>query len=216
MELAKAKNQKRGVFLTKENSDKLFDSSLEIANNKNYGHAISLLILSSEEIIKSFALCLEFFLGDKSEVKKIIKESTSKSIDAYLFNHSEKHKLASAILFDLKNIPSFFKYVLQSLPKPFNKISSVVLLKSAQINEIESVINNLQEFNDLKNRGFYVDRKDELWVSPSDLSDNNFENCRKDVQLIRDIFSEKINLLLEFTDDEWESVYSISSEKAFS
>lgn len=196
-------SQKKGVKLSKENSDKLYNSAQILANNNNHGHAIPLLILSAEEIIKSLALCLEVFLEHKSEVKKIIKDSSAKAIDSYLFNHLDKHKLAIAIIADLKAISPFVRLV-AILPFEFTKkVTSFFLITQEESSQIESVVNHLSEFNGLKNRGFYVDYKNDDWLSPLTLNEIDFENCKKDVVVIREIFSNQVNALLKFSDEEW-------------
>ena len=94
--------QKEGIRLSKENAVNLFNAAELLATNKFYSPAIPILILSAEEMIKSFALCLEFLLGDRSEVKRIIKNGKSKRTDSHLFKHVDKHEFAKIIIQDLK------------------------------------------------------------------------------------------------------------------
>jgi AbiV family abortive infection protein len=196
------KTQKQGINFSKENSDNIYECATILAERNQFGTAISLLILSAEEITKSIALCLEIFLGDKSEVKKIIIDSKIKDKESYLYNHVDKHKLAKTILSDLYTISEKLEFLSWFPNKNIKKITNVVIFKDYQKKQVNSVINSLENYNDLKNKGFYVDNKKGEWLKPSMLSKTDYENCKKDIEMLRGLFSDRINLILLLDDSE--------------
>ncbi len=196
------KKQREGIKLSVNNSDNLFQSAELLSNNGFNGLAISLLILSAEESVKSFALSLELMLGSKSEVKNIIGDSKSRHVDSYLFIHEDKHKLAKAIIKDLRSISSpWFNLLGVAFPK-YKKHFDFFSLSSRQCNEIEQLLIDFDGFNNMKNRGLYVDYLKGIWKTPLDLNIVDYKSNQKKIALIRGIFSPRIKYFLELPDKD--------------
>jgi len=199
--LSKVLNQKEGIKLSKENSDSLFKSAELLAAHSFFSPAIPLLILSAEEVIKSFGLSLEIFLGARSEVNRIIKNNKLNSTNSYLYNHTAKHKLANSVIHDLDQIypiVNIFKLILKGALKKYLEFFT---LPSGQREEIKLLLNDIEKFNELKNRGFYVDAKDGHWVTPLSFSQRDYQEYKAKISLLVKIFSPKIDIFLSIPND---------------
>tara|TARA_R110001606_G_scaffold31563_1_gene96356 strand:- start:226 stop:951 length:726 start_codon:yes stop_codon:yes gene_type:complete len=133
---------------------------------KSYSSASSLLILSTEECVKSILVLLH------SENYNIYKIKDAKKI---FYDHVIRHQIAMFIIVGLGILESLYKYD--------NRIPSK--MTRTRVKWIDNLINGfidiskaadpflktkadteyLQDFNDIKNKGFYVDYRDEL-VNP--------------------------------------------------
>jgi AbiV family abortive infection protein len=193
--------QKEGIRLAEANSDNLFNSAELLSGNGYYSPAIPLLILSAEEIIKSLALCLESLLGSNSEVKNIIPNSKNKAVDSYLFDHEDKHKLAKAIIVDIRKLAPWMGVVQLLLPK-LMKYFDFFSLSPDQINEIDKLMIDFESFNNIKNKGLYVDRLNSGWTTPLMFNLSDYKNYSEKIVLIRKIFSDRINYFLGFPDSD--------------
>ena len=192
--------QKEGIRLSKENSDNLFNAAELLSANNFYSPAIPLLILSAEEMIKSFALCLEFLLGDRSEVKRIIKNSKSKRADSHLFNHVDKHELAKIIIQDLKVLSTPAIIVGIFLPANLKVSAKEFVLSSEQKEQVEFLLSGIEKFNEIKNQGLYVGEINGEWKTPLSFDQGDYSTYREMSKTIRDIFSNKIDLFLKTGD----------------
>ncbi len=150
-----------------ENAKRLKSDSLLISDvNKSYGSASSLLILSSEEVIKAILVLLHSH-GYRVYLLKDAK--------GFFKNHEIRHSLQMLIetgmsLFDTidkwenrklnKQIPNtkrkWLNNTLQFLSDTAFALSNV----SSAMNRIEGI----KKFNGLKNAGFYVDYKNEILI----------------------------------------------------
>ncbi len=196
------KKLKEGIKLSAINSDNLFNSAELLAANNFFSPAIPLLILSAEEIIKSFALSLEFFVGGTSEVKQIIEKSKNKAADSHLFNHEDKHKLAQRLIKDLQKISPFFNLARIFVSKKYKKHIDFFCLSNEQYKEIDKLMVDFEKFNRLKNQGLYVDNINDKWETPLSFSLSDFESCKKNVLLIRDVFSTRIKYFLDIPEGD--------------
>ena len=206
------RQQKIGIEFSKQNSNNLYNSAVLLAANQFYSPAIPILVLSAEEIIKSFALCLQIFLGNESEVKKIIKTSIIKENDSYMNNHLVKHKLASAIIIDLNKISPVINFIKLLPIGEFKNILNVISIPDTERTKIDSLLNELKVFNTKKNKGFYVDNKGNSWHTPLELTDQDYNKVLQTVNLLRDIFLPKIEQIQNFSDSELASIYEITKD----
>lgn len=202
-------NQKIGIRFSKENSTNLFSSADILAKNNFYSPAVPILILSAEEMIKSFALCLEILLGDSSEVKKIIKDSKLKANDSYLFNHEDKHKLAKAIIIDLDKIAFLIILLKLILPKELKEALELISISSRERSKVDQLLHNIDKFNRFKNEGFYVDKRGDEWKTPLNITESEYSEICNDVELIRGIFLPKVDYVLNFPDADLTLLYDI-------
>jgi AbiV family abortive infection protein len=198
--------QKVGIKLLLQNANNLFSSAELLAIHKYYSPAVSILILSSEELVKSYALCLEILLGDKSEVKKI-SGTKSKSDDSYLFSHKEKHQLAKVIIADLAKISPFINLIKRLPLGELKKILNFISLPSSELSQVDNLINDLGLFNELKNAGLYVDQKGNSWSTPSEVSESKINQVLNSAKLIRSFFIPKVEYFLTFSNQDLELVY---------
>jgi AbiV family abortive infection protein len=204
--------QKIGIDLSKQNANNLFNSAELLAANNYFSPAIPILILSAEETIKSFALCLEILLGSKSKVKSIIKESYAKHEDSYLNFHKDKHGLIEVIITDLKSI-SPFTNILKLLPLGDIKgLLNFLSISPTELDKIDSLLTKLKGFNDLKNEGFYVDNKNSRWHTPLGFNHELYNKVFTNINLIRTIFLPKIEYIQKFSENDLGLIYDIVKE----
>lgn len=177
------------------------DAILIADKRKSYSSATSLLILSSEEVIKSILILLH----SKGYNIYKLKESTK-----FFFDHKIRHQIAQLIEMGLGIIETFMKYEEEKLKKPFktkykwlnnvlNEVSNIAI-SSGLFFDSTHRIKKLQGFNDLKNKGFYVDYKDALILPQTEINEVSFketllvtERVFKFSKVLRILFHEKID-----------------------
>ncbi|WP_431167238.1 AbiV family abortive infection protein [Tenacibaculum halocynthiae] len=139
------------------------DALLIAEARKSYSSATSLLILSAEETIKSILVLLHI------EGYKVYK---LKETHKFFFDHKIRHQIAQLIEMGSGLIESMMKYDEQKptklLKTKVNWLNDLVngffdIVKAAEplIGTVNKTM-KLQGFNDLKNKGFYVDFQNEL------------------------------------------------------
>lgn len=147
-----------------KNAQKLYKDAILIAEtNKSYSTSASLLILSSEEVVKAVLVLLH-----SNEYKVYEIEGAKK----FFVDHKIRHQIAQLIESGLGLFESMMiwgeerkKKVIETKYKLFN--DAVHLLKdfykaSQPMFKTADRVEKLQEFNNLKNKGLYVDYRDEL------------------------------------------------------
>jgi AbiV family abortive infection protein len=135
------------------------DAILIAEKRKSYSSASSLLILSTEECVKSILVLLH------SESYNIYKIKEAKNIFS---DHIFRHHIAMLIevaLSIFENWHQIDKIKQKKSSKPkiqlLENLRSIVLF-SDKILKSKVTIDFLQEFNNVKNKGFYVDYRDGL------------------------------------------------------
>lgn len=148
-----------------------------LAEQENYGFAVSHLILGIEEIIK--ALILIFLNSDRHfishnhkeklfanhgfkhlNIKKFLLALTSESMDDYDSNWFDYY-------FSINSNNNF-----QQKAYMMSKLLNLGQISGQQIDKIAAL---LADANDLKNKGFYVDYDNE-WIRPTDINLETFKN----------------------------------------
>lgn len=142
------------------------DALLIAEARKSYSSATSLLILSAEEVIKSILILLHI------EGYKVYK---LKETHKFFFDHKIRHQIAQLIEMGSGIIKSMIKYDEQQptklLKTKVNWLNNFVngfidIVKAAEpLLDTLNKTKKLQEFNNLKNKGFYVDFQNTL-LSP--------------------------------------------------
>lgn len=172
---------------------------------KSYSAATSLLVLSTEESVKSILVLLH---SENCNVYKI------KDAKKFFSDHIIRHQIAMFIEMGLGIFESWFKYDNRKPTKLLKtNIKWVDNLVNGFIdigNVLDPILNTkpnieyLQEFNTIKNKGFYVDYKDSLIDPNKEVTITDYEIALKIAnkiykfnKLLRILFHEKIENHME-------------------
>ncbi|GAA4344389.1 AbiV family abortive infection protein [Flaviaesturariibacter amylovorans] len=163
-----------GSCFAYENARKHFKYSDLSANEGDYGFAISHLVLGTEEMIKSILLLCShanrYFLST-DEKEKIFSR------------HDFKHLNIKELLTSLSElrIESHHQNPFESIDSGCNNkfqttahfLGKGLMLGGLDDSEISQLLSVLNEANDYKNRGFYVDYRYD-WKNPEDLGEKEY------------------------------------------
>lgn len=183
-----------------KNALALKKDAILIANTrKSYSSASSLLILSSEEAIKSVLVRLH---AEQYNIYKL-KESSK-----FFRDHKIRHQMAQLIEMGSGLIESMMKYEEQKPTKVFKTkswigrlLNEVIDLRKASRPFFDSTkrVSELQAFNDLKNKGFYADYRDSLMLPQNEVTEAIYnrtlfltERVFKFNKLVRILFHDKL------------------------
>jgi AbiV family abortive infection protein len=179
LSVAKAKGLDNAIFKNARQLKK--DAILIATNNKSYGAASSLLILSTEEIIKAILILL------RSEGFQIYK---IKGANKFFKDHKIRHELAQLIemgsgLIDIANKweerkPTKIAKTNSKLLNAFVNGFLDIVEASKPIIGTANRIEILEEFDNIKNNGLYVDFKDKI-IEPSTVIDESTYNSSKEI-----------------------------------
>ncbi|MDN3579495.1 AbiV family abortive infection protein [Mucilaginibacter flavus] len=160
-----------------ENASKHLAISELLAKQENYGFSVSHLVLGIEELIK--ALILMFLNSDRHFISHPHKE---KLFANHGFKHINVKKFLSALTKESMDDydSNWFDYYFNGNPNnTFQQKAYTIskLFNLGQINEqqIDQIIQLLDDANNLKNKGFYVDY-DGGWLRPEDVGLATFDN----------------------------------------
>lgn len=160
-----------------ENGSRHIAVSELLAKQESYGFAVSHLVLGAEELIK--ALILIFLNSDRHFISHNHKE---KLFANHGFKHVHIKKFLSALTRESMDDydANWFDYYFEGNPNNHFQQKAYVmskLLDLGQIDEqqIDQIVTLLDDANDLKNKGFYVDY-DNNWLRPEDISVATFNN----------------------------------------
>lgn len=164
------------------------DALLITATNKSYSSANSLLVLSSEEVIKAILVLLH------SEGYKVYRISEAKK---FFFDHKIRHQLVQLIEITTGFIESIEKYQRQKEIKlfktnnVFGELLNFVLeiaTSSDPFSESTKRIKDLENFNDNKNNGLYVGYKGQLIVPQEKITETDYRKTKEIVDRIFQVF----------------------------
>ncbi|VXA97914.1 conserved hypothetical protein [Flavobacterium sp. 9AF] len=169
-----------------KNAQKLKKDALLIANqNKSYSTASSLLILSSEEIIKAMLVLLH------SEGYSVYRIKDAKK---FFSDHKIRHELAKMLEIINGFIESGLEYEKNEKSKlqkfkneTFNEVFNLLIdLKNAAKPFIKTGvrIKLLEQFNENKNKGFYTDFRDSLLIPKDIINETIFLESKELVERI--------------------------------
>lgn len=156
------------------NARKLKNEALLLAENKAYSTATSLTVLSTEELIKAILVLLH---SEKYKVYRL------KEAHKFFKDHAIRHHLAQLIETGVGLLEAKEKWNCSKLNKMSSNTSFIESILHAlfssynackPISNSKERIKKLQEFNDLKNQGFYVDYSDGLKVPIDQIPINDF------------------------------------------
>lgn len=173
-----------------KNALKLRKDALLIAEvNKSFPSATSLLILSSEEVIKSILVLLH----SQGYKTYLIKDSKK-----FFSDHRVRHQLAqlmelsTGILESIEKKESNEPVTLLKTKSEFwnglvNGILEIALASKPFLDSAQRV-KKLMEFNDKKNQGLYVDFRDKLLIPQIEISESDFIETRLIVNRIFNVY----------------------------
>jgi AbiV family abortive infection protein len=168
------------------------DAILIAEKRKSYSSASSLLILSTEECVKSILVLLH------SEKYKIYQLKDARK---FFSDHIIRHQIAMFVIMALKFQDAFKEGLNLSPSKLLNlksnnfddflNLTEDILMQLEPLLEAKPDIDYLQDFNEIKNKGFYVDYRDQL-VNPK--TEVTIEDYSKVLKINTKVF--KFNKLL--------------------
>lgn len=172
----KSKNLHNNIY---KNAKRLKSDSAVLVNvNKSYSSASSLLILSSEEVIKAILVLLHSH-GYRVYLLKDAK--------GFFKNHEIRHSLQMLIETGMSLFDTIDKWENRKLKKQVLNTKKKWLNNTLQfLSDAAFVLSNvsnamvriedIQRFNDLKNSGFYVDYKNEILIPQQIVSQEDYKS----------------------------------------
>lgn len=153
--MVKIRNLENGVDLCLRNAKKLIEDAELLFGHESYGHATSLVYLGLEELAKALGCSGAYFFDEEFEEVK----------DVFRYHKTKMALFTGGILAATGTIDRAFKRYAKE-----KTLSKEDIQKSAT--DLEPLLMKiLQEANELKKAGFYVDYnyKNEEWCSPFDI-----------------------------------------------
>ena len=188
---------KEGYDLTLTNVKNLIQVSINAAETENFGIACSLNILAAEEALKALFLIIKHYNpeGNINNFDKIFRFHTVK--------HEELRqiiKFQEVIQAKIKESLNMLEPVLAGINKMTEdyKVRNLEIINSlnddyiwfkeqSQLNfNLEDILTWLKDANKDKNKGLYVDKSNDNWISPSEIPKQKFENEKHFTQSILD------------------------------
>lgn len=188
-------NTLKGVRLSLKNSEELFNCASILNQNKKYGPALSLLILSIEELIKSLSIFNLIILRNKIETKNLF---SSRNL------HKERLDLALIINETLKD---------EKLTDGEMTREKMELLKINILKEKQNFNNWFEKSKKMKNDGLYVDFSNKF-SSPESITENTFLESIDLTKNIREAINQFLKIILTANDDEIDNIISIAENTA--
>lgn len=173
-----------------KNARQLRKDALLIAEiNKSFPSATSLLILSSEEVIKSILVLLH----SQGYKTYLIKDSKK-----FFSDHRVRHQLAQLMELSIGILESIEKKasnepvtLLKTKSEFWNGLVNGILeiaLASKPFLDSALRVKKLMEFNDKKNQGLYLDYRDKLLIPEIEISESDFIETRLIVNRIFNVY----------------------------
>ena len=169
-----------------ENAVKHFDTSNYLACHNNFGFAVSHLVLGAEELIKALVLVKlhtePYFIDD------VQKEELFRN---HSFKHINIREFLQALTPD--ELHDYFEswYDMIGAAEQKNKFrkTGFFLSRTLQLGEIgeEDILeieHLIQQANDFKNKGLYVDYRNN-WQTPNDIEEKTFLQFNGLIQKLR-------------------------------
>lgn len=176
------------------------DAVLIAEKRKSYSSASSILVLSTEECVKSILVLLH---SENYNIYRI------KDANKFFYDHEIRHQIGMFIIVGLGILESFYKYD-NRIPTKIsrtrikwvdNLINGFIDISKAADPFLETKPDTeyLQGFNDVKNKGFYVDYRNKLIAPQSEVVYSDYNKTLiiankifKFNKLLRILFHEKL------------------------
>ncbi len=173
-----------------KNARQLRKDALLIAEvNKSYSSATSLLILSSEEVIKAILVLLH----SQGYKTYLIKDSKK-----FFSDHRVRHQLAQLIEFSIGIFETIEKKIsdkpvtlIKTKSRFWNNLVNGILeiaMASKPFLESAERFKKLEDFNYKKNQGFYVDFRDKLLIPQEQITFEEFTDVKQIVSRIFNVY----------------------------
>ncbi len=177
---------KEGYDLAIQNSKSLFKISENAALGNEFGIACSLNILSAEEALKASFLIIKHYnpKGQINEFDKIFKDHKIKHEQLKQFVEFQDKmqiqlKAQIAILEPLINLARQMSKETQEKNKTdlFSLEETLTWLKQRSKTKLNfgEILNWLKNANNIKNRGFYLDRQNDKWLAPQNITIEKYD-----------------------------------------
>lgn len=172
---------KRAHLLVFQNAMALKRDAFLLARvNNSYSSATSLLILSCEEIVKAILLCLH---AEGYDIHKL------KDAKRFYANHEIRHQIVQLLEIGASIYESTKKYeeTYENIKFSYNSkywnnlinaLNIAAEIAGVAIKETDKLI-LLQNFNNLKNAGFYTDYKDKIQLPRKEITLSDFESIKE-------------------------------------
>lgn len=161
------------------------DALLIAKTNKSYSSANSLLVLSSEEVIKATLVLLH------SESYRVYRISDASK---FFHNHEIRHQVAKLIEMTAGFIESLDQWenqeptkLIKTKSEGWNSFLNGILDLTKAIAPLENStkrIKELENFNDNKNNGLYVGYKDQLIIPKEKITETHYTKTKEIVERI--------------------------------
>lgn len=165
------------------------DALLIAETNKSYSSANSLLVLSSEEVIKAILVLLH------SEGYRVYRISDASK---FFHNHEIRHQVAKLIEMTAGFIESLDKWesheptkLIKTKSEGWNSFLNGILDLTKTIAPLANAtkrIKDLENFNDNKNNGLYVGYKDQLIVPQEKITITEYRKTKEIVERIFKVY----------------------------
>jgi AbiV family abortive infection protein len=191
------------------NSDNHKQSAVAIAKKRNYGLAVSLLILSTEELTKALLLYIQHLGIDIRNIPRV---------QLFFTDHVIKHRLAimtNSMYPILKLIIGFVSKEAEKLNNPeaiVKHTNEEIALMSLDENKIKNLFKDLPEMIDwwdeanmMKNKGLYVDYTTSL-ETPMQVTELEYKQAFKISNNFQKQISDILSHLDKLTEEEKQDI----------
>lgn len=178
-----------------KNADQHADSAKRVARGKNYGHAVSHLVLSTEESVKALLFCGQSMGINIRQIK---------GIQIFFTDHIIRHRFATifhAMSFLIEPLVSLFMKMRDELHEPGVKIRRTKVERAIESRDEKKLMVAFADFPEMidwwdeadtqKNKGNYVDYEQDV-ETPADITRAEYVMANK----ITRKFREDVNRLI--------------------
>lgn len=188
---------KEGYDLTVANVRSLIRVSNKAAETEDFGIACSLNILAAEEALKALFLIIKHYNpeGNINNFDKIfrshpVKHDELKEIikfqDVIQAQNRQFLNMLEPVLSDINKMTEDYKVRNLEIINSLNDDYIWFKQQSERSFDLDNILTWLRDANNDKNRGLYVDKSNNKWISPSDVTKEKFENEKHFTQSILD------------------------------
>jgi AbiV family abortive infection protein len=186
---------KEGYDLTLANVKRLMLVSNKAAETENFGIACSLNILAAEEALKALFLIIKHYNpeADINNFEKIfrfhtVKHDELKQIIKFQEIIQTKNKeflsLIEPVLNGINKMSADYKIKNVETVNSLNDDYKWLKAQSENSFDLDNILIWLKDANSDKNKGLYVDKSNDKWVSPSEISKQMFDTGKHFAQSI--------------------------------
>ena len=207
--IKRIENLKFGIELHFKNSEKLYNRALQLSNKKNYTQALPVLISSIEETIKGYALCMEVFLGDQTDINKLLKKSKVKQEVSLEINSDVKNQRILIVLQELNRLFVLAMFTKKALIKGnWSGITWLIFIPDEEEKQINNLIEKLANFSTSKSDLFKV-KNDILSKKPVEVKSVDYKFVSRKIDELKEIFDLKIEFIFKLPNHPLALLYEL-------